>query len=466
MIEYRKIAKFSYKGNTYQLLVDKDNKYFFLKIDSDGVYSYVSMDEYMAFINIFCRKPSTMMITDEKTGRKSKRLKVVPKVILGTTAVVLSATVITTAINDAKYDKIVAEYAKNMGDSEYVENSIQKHVSFLVEDSQEELVVDTKLDSAFNDDVYIFDMEYLDDYLDYKTASKEMLLNALNNNTKIGGQYKILMTEFIDNLCEKYPDVDKRVLYENLKGLEVVECSKDELMMKTLNVDSCACYVRNENKIYTLKDYKYEKGTWEYQIIFHEMGHALTCGNIKVGDKMLKVTNSGDALSLVTVDEALNSVFAVSLFDYEERDIAYQLQSNYCSIMVECLDNYSLADYVDHSLSYYAKKLDEHNGDNNYAVTMLNLIDTQYKDYHSDEIEIEQEEYYPIYDYVADMYYMKYITPGMSYGEAKQIADTLVDRVMFDVPEEYNIDTNRFYVDLDKHCELVGIPVVNNSRSM
>ena len=157
MIEYRKIAKFSYKENTYQLLVDKDNKYFFLKIDSDGVYSYVSMDEYMAFINIFCRKPSTMMITDEKTGRKSKRLKVVPKVILGTAAVVLSATVITTAINDAKYDKIVAEYAKNMGDSEYVENSIQKHVSFLVEDSQEELVVDTKLDSAFDDDVYIFD---------------------------------------------------------------------------------------------------------------------------------------------------------------------------------------------------------------------------------------------------------------------------------------------------------------------
>ena len=74
MIEYRKIAKFSYKGNTYQLLVDKDNKYFFLKIDSDGVYSYVSMDEYMAFINIFCRKPSTMMITDEKNGRKSRYL--------------------------------------------------------------------------------------------------------------------------------------------------------------------------------------------------------------------------------------------------------------------------------------------------------------------------------------------------------------------------------------------------------
>ena len=173
---------------------------------------------------------------------------------------------------------------------------------------------------------------------------------------------------------------------------------------------------------------------------------------------------AGVSLSLVTVDEALNSVFAVSLFDYEERDIAYQLQSNYCTIMLDCLDNYSLSDYINHSLSYYASKLDEHNGHNIYDKCILTLIDTQYKDYHSDLIEIEQEEYYPIYDYIADMYYRKYIDEDMSYNEAKSVADDLIERITYDVPLEYNIDTNRFYDYLNEYCNSIGIEVKNNTR--
>ncbi len=232
--------------------------------------------------------------------------------------------------------------------------------------------------------------------------------------------------------------------------------------MKSLSFDSCACYFRNENKIYVVNDYVYEKGTWDYQIIYHELSHAFRDGWFTVNGNELRVQGEGTSFSLTIANEALNSIFAISLFDYEERDIAYQLQSNYLTIMLECMNNYKIDDYVEHSLSYFAKKLDEQNGDNNYAKIILNLIDTQYKDFHSDKIQIAQEEYYPIYDYVSDMYYKKYITPEMTYSEAKKVADTLVERVLFDVPEEYNIDTFRFYENLNDYCESIEIKISNN----
>ena len=87
-----------------------------------------------------------------------------------------------------------------------------------------------------------------------------------------------------------------------------------------------------------------------------------------------------------------------AFFDYEENDIAYQMQSNAHKIMIECMDNYSLDDYVNHSLGYYAKQLDEYNQDDNYATTILTLMDEQYHDYYDEKTAENPEKYYPIYD--------------------------------------------------------------------
>ena len=39
------------------------------------------------------------------------------------------------------------------------------------------------------------------------------------------------------------------------------------------------------------------------------------------------------------------------------------------------MDNYKISDYMNHSLGYFVKKLDEYNGDNNYAATILQLME-------------------------------------------------------------------------------------------
>lgn len=466
MKEYNLIVKFLYKNKKYQLLTDTDDKYFFLEVKNNQ-YSYVTLEEFVELCNIFCKYPSSMNIINDRA--KNKKMKIVPKIIIGGIATILTVSSIPIIGAMSTYARISENYTDNsssyysdVGTNNY---DVQSNISFVVDDSEEQLVIDTLINNDYSNCVYIYDMEYLDEYFDYDTVSKEMLYDVVKNNSNINDNFKLLIFEFINNIYDKYNDIDLRVFYENLKTLKIIECDKNQLLLKTFSSDSCACYVRTENAIYTLKDYEYKKGTWEYQVIMHEFAHTIRNGWFKHNGKELRVSATGNSLSLVTVDEALNSVFTVSLFDYEERDIAYQLQSNYCTIMLECLDNYSLSDYINHSLSYYASKLDEHNGDNNYAKCILTLIDTQYKDFHSDQIEIEQEEYYPIYDYIANMYYRKYINNNMSYDEAKFIADTLVERVTYDVPEEYNIDTNRFYDYLNEYCNSIGIEVKSNTRA-
>lgn len=461
MKEYSLIAKFSYKNKRFQLLTDADDKYFFLEIKNNK-YRYVELEDFVSLCDIFCRYPSAM---NTEFNSKNK-LNFVPKVIVKGIATVLTLTTLmgctTTNVSAKKIDDNSNSAMSENNCSET--DRIQRNVSFVVEDNDEQLKIDTYLDHPVENYIYVYGMEALNDYLDYNQVTQNQIENVIDKNNNISNKFKNFTKDFIDTLYDKYPECDKRVLYENLKNLKIIECDKNMLTKKSGSHDSYACYVYAENTIYTLEEYEYKKGTWEYQVIFHELCHVLRNGIIEYGKKDIKVSATGNSLSLVTVDEALNSVFTVSLFDYEERDIAYQLQSNYCTLMLECLDNYSLSDYINHSLSYYASKLDEHNGDNNYAKCILTLIDTQYKDFHSDQIEIEQEEYYPIYDYIANMYYRKYINNNMSYDEAKFVADTLVERVTYDVPEEYNIDTNRFYDYLNEYCNSIGIEIKSNTR--
>ena len=123
-------------------------------------------------------------------------------------------------------------------------------------------------------------------------------------------------------------------------------------------------------------------------------------------------------------------------------------------------EDYDLTDYVNHSVSYFADKLDEYNNDDNYATVILELMQVQYNEYHGvnhNEVDgeteetyivVDKEQYYPIYDYLAKMYYDKYITDDMTYDEMQKVADSLVEKVSLNTSEKYNIDYNRFYDDL------------------
>ena len=84
-------------------------------------------------------------------------------------------------------------------------------------------------------------------------------------------------------------------------------------------------------------------------------------------------------------------------------------------------------------------------------------MNAQYEDYHNDSIEAPQSEYYPIYDYVSKIYFKKYINSNMTYDEAKQVYDGFLDKLLFDVPKEYNVDENHIYNYFNNYCSQIGI---------
>lgn len=483
MNTYRQITIFNYKNGRYQLLQDQNNKYFFLKVDANGVYNYVTLEEFNDLIKIVYNNIKIMNI--QKNGRKPTFLKLIPKIIIGGIVTTLTFSTITYLSRPSREEVLqgIAEYQRTHGYQVTVEEYDDRDLSDVISvadekeqdkttdyeieipsDSDEEFKLDTYLESQSAHFITVYDMDYIDKVFDYDKVGTTQLHNAINENSKISANYKELFHKFVDDFCEKQPDAETRVLYENLKTIEVIECDKMELALASFSVDAYGCYRVNENKIYVLKDNEYKEGTWEYQVIYHELCHAARTFKKDINGTTVRVQGEGIEFSTTSSSEALNSLFTVSLFDYEERDIAYQLQSNYLKVMIENMDNYDIVDYMNHSSSYFVKKLDEWNHDNNYAKSLLELIEMQYKDYHNDDIELPQEQYYPIYDYISDMFLRKHVTPGMSYEEAKNQMNILLEQILFDVPEEYNIDTNHFYEYLDEYCNELGIEVTKLSR--
>ena len=285
------------------------------------------------------------------------------------------------------------------------------------------------------------------------SVTKADCLKAVKNNKNLGKKYKEFFCDFIERICEQYPDADLSTLYHNLKGLKLEELSKIDYVAKSWSSDSYGCYNFAENTIYIPEGTEYIEGEWGFQVLIHEFCHVLRTSRWDSSDgkfvNKIEFNDAGDHRTLLM--EAMNSVFSCSLLNYDEKDIAYQVPSNYLRIMLECIDNYSLTDYVNHGDTYFLQKLDEATGYTNYADVMWKLICVQRSDYQDDSLNLSADKYYPIYDYLCDMYYGKYITPGMTHEQCLAVADELVEKAFFDAPEEYNIDKDYFYTYLEEY---------------
>lgn len=301
------------------------------------------------------------------------------------------------------------------------------------------------------------DSAYYAKVLGTADATAETCKQAIAENPDIPSQTKAYFTDFVDRMETRYPGIDYQILYHNLQTLKVMEISKSEFIAKSLSVDSYGVYMKDENAIYIPEGTQYVEGEWGFPVLLHEFCHAarLSWNYSEDGTHVSKaafqqLTSSGEEALL---EEAMNSVFSCSLLNYYERDIAYQVPSNYLRIILDCMD-YDMRDYIGKSDAYFYRTLDEYTGYTNYAHTIWKLIALQRSDWEKeDKIDLPAEKYYPIYDYLCEMYYKKYITPDMTPEEAKAVADELVDKAFYDAPEGYKITSQRIYDNLELYLE-------------
>lgn len=459
MNEYTKLNTFYFKGNLYQSLIDQNNKYYFLKIKNNN-YEYVTLKEYITLLDIFTDNEDIRYITKDTipNNPKKKKIKLIPKILIGATTAIVSLSLLT-GINSYKPANNYKDYTHSASyatqeaiveviEVDETEKAIQKYFEDIAKDT-ENFQIESLQDSTIFANIY--DSEGLDTYFGNtkEDVTYDMIRTAITNNPNIPAHMRPIFFDMVDNLEEKYPDLDLRIWYNNLKTLKIVECETEfELQLAAISINAEACYKRNENTIYTLKGYQYIPGTWEYQVLTHEIGHTMRLTNIKEGKKTIKTNFTNSSGNIVIVEETLNSLFTLRLYDENEMDIAYQLQSNMMELMVNSMDNYSYQDYIEHNITYFEDKLNEHN-QNDQAIEMLHLMNLQYKDFHDDKIDVPQEQYYPLYDYIARMYYDANIHEGMSQIEMEEVRNNFIYKLTYDVPEEYHIDVehlNEYFI--------------------
>ena len=331
---------------------------------------------------------------------------------------------------------------------ELTEQSIQTEYDFVVEDGAEPMdIVEADIAPYSSDDIAVFGSKELYRLFGEEKGTAEGCRAAIAANPEIPEEMKAFFTDFVDRIANTYPQADLTILQHNLKTLHVEECSRVDYLMASLSPDSLGVYRNDRNAIYIPEGTQYVEGEFGFQVLLHEFCHAArTCW---LDGRYAKRAGFNYYSESTLLQESMNSAFSCSLLNYYEWDIAYQVPSNYLRIMLECMDNYELTDYINHGDTYFYRKLDETAGYRNYAKVLWQLITLQRSDWENDRIDIDAQAYYPIYDFLCDLYYDRYLRPDMTAEAARQVADELVCKAFYDAPEGYKIDPQRFYDNLE-----------------
>ena len=292
--------------------------------------------------------------------------------------------------------------------------------------------------------VRVFDDQDLHLALETTYATPAMCIEAIKANDKIDARFKTFLYDFVDRLDLTYPGLNLAIFYNNLKTLDIQELSSTDYFFESFSMDSLGCYNVKKNTIFIPEGTEYIEGEFGFQVLIHELCHAARDSRFDVNSTTYWIDFYSDSDNTLLM-EAMNSVFSCSLLNYYEWDIAYQVPSNYMRIMLECMDNYQLEDYFNHRDTYFLSKLDEFTGNTNYGQVIWKLITLQRSDWEDDKIDIPAEDYFPIYDFLCEMYYDKYIADGMTDEEKRVIADELVYKAFYDAPANYKIAPEYFY---------------------
>ena len=339
-------------------------------------------------------------------------------------------------ISDYSWNRQIKE---NTASGEIYETPIQITYDFEVVDGDTpiQVIASESNNVSANGYVQVYEEADLHLALEKPFATAEACMQAIEANSRIDPEFKLFLYDFVERIEKTYPGMNLAILYNNLETLDIEELSANDYFLESLSIDSLGCYKNKENTVYV-------EGEFGFQVLMHEFCHAARTSWFEEDNTKYRIEFYDDSDNLLLA-EAMNSVFSCSLLDYYEWDIAYQVPSNYLRIMLECMDNYVLEDYMRHRDTYFLSKLDEFTGNTNYAQVIWKLIALQRSDWESDNIDIPEEEYYAIYDFLCQMYYDKYLTDDMTDEEKRAIADELVHKAFYDAPEDYKIAPEYFY---------------------
>lgn len=284
--------------------------------------------------------------------------------------------------------------------------------------------------------------------LGYSDASLEQIRQALHANSNISPKYKEFIYQYACDLRTLYPNCNLAVLYHNLQTLVIDELTQHKINMETLSTDSAACYLRYENRICVAENLNLSRESNDYIILVHELCHAARTLQRRPENPAEYDIDIGfyDNYKMGTyAEEGLITNIAYELQGMGNKATFYPMLASYYRIIEQCID-YSGEDFFNHSVNYLIHQMDAFMGDES-AYQIIARIDAQMALRYTPYQSVDFYDFQPVYDYLARMYFKKFIQPDMTREEAQEIFDLFYKDITFhfeNISRGYDISEDTF----------------------
>lgn len=524
--EYRSIAKFWYKDTHYQMFVNNDSRTSFLVINDKGEYEYPTLKQLLevnTVINSVNPEMVQCIIRDNNNIRppkKQKKVKFLPKVIIGGAAVLLTANMLGKIADNhnerdtrPRHNEVAIEQTTETNVDEEI---TQEEITNIVEhtdvttndfgdlaDSYGTQNVEQNSLPKFEYDqskyTYLLaaaddtnDFQYATDYRGYSrmtlvsdsSAYQDVLgfskptysdiERAIDANSNINSEYKQALKTYVSDWLTMWPESDLSVFLINVKTLNIQECTPAEIAQLGLSSAAVACYQNSSNTIYVQEGINpNDRTSNDYIVLFHELTHVATTYKKDYNGEKIRIgtySSENPVEAGIFYEEAVitNLIYQLRAnnVNTDDKSIYYTVPCSYYRVIMDCV-GYDGEDLMNHSLTYLVDKMgsymDDREDSKEYAYYILTMIGYNYKLHSNTFVSVDVESFDPLYEYITNMYMKKYLKPGMSAEEAEEVFTNFTNEMSWNIEnltveyDEQNADTFRPY--FESYCEDLGISV-------
>lgn len=297
--------------------------------------------------------------------------------------------------------------------------------------------------------------------LGYGDVTLDQIRQALDANENISPKYREFIYQFACDLRMLYPGCNLAVLHHNLQTLVIDELTQNQINIETLSMDSAACYLRYENRICVAEGLDLSRESNDYIILTHELCHAARSLQLRPESNAEYDIDIGfyDDYRMGTyAEEGMITNIAYDLQGLGNKAIFYPMLASYYRIIGQCID-YSGEDFFNHGVNYLIRQMDAFMGDND-AYQIIAQIDAQMALRYTPYQSVDFHDFQPVYDYIARMYFKKFIRPDMTRKQAEDVFNAFYADISFsfeNMSRPYDVDKDTFSPAFNRYLEEMDI---------
>ncbi|MDE6284375.1 MAG: hypothetical protein K2M17_01340 [Bacilli bacterium] len=269
---YEKLFSIEFNNKKFMIFLDRNNRRTFLEINEKGEFEYCMLEDYLALYNIF-NMPNPYVVYSISEFNFKQCVKVVKKGVLSLLSVI-------TIINS-------------------MPNALAMEAN--VEVTDDSVTISEASPSNKKEYILIKDTNDLDKYLGHVDVTREIILDAINNNEKLPENIKTIAVEEFEEIYGAHPNANYRIFYENMKTkpLEAIFYSKEEYY-KRFPKGSSASYDSKTNTIHLMENAPKD-------IVRHELAHTYHSFYREEADIIIRKSENHSALHEGMIDSMAKS---------------------------------------------------------------------------------------------------------------------------------------------------------------